>query len=137
MMRAGLLLLALSGSVGAQQPKGSARPTSPKNPAALQATQRLEVRRPGVAPKVRFSWERVAGAEEYVLTGRWTDARSWTLRSQEFRITPNNATRWGDDSVAFDVALAEGSYSWQLVAVFGANDAGDYAHPARTSFDIR
>lgn len=141
MMRVGLLMLGLVGPLGAQQSKASAPPAtaveSPRNPPALHAAQLLEARRPGVAPRARFSWQQVPHCEEYVLIGRWTDAQSWMVRVQEYRVTVRNAMRWDNDSAAFDVSLAEGSYSWQLVAVFGPDDAGDYANPARVSFDIR
>lgn len=142
MTRAGLLLLAFVSSLGAQQSKvrlrvGTVATPSPRNPSVFHAAQLLEVRRPGVVPRVRFSWQHVPGSEAYVLTGRWTDARSWVLRSQEYRVTGRNATRWEKGVVTFDVSLEEGSYSWQLVAVFGPDEAGDYANPARVSFDVR
>ncbi|MGQ0538048.1 MAG: hypothetical protein ACT4R6_03805 [Gemmatimonadaceae bacterium] len=144
MSRTGLLMLAVVSSVGAQQSKTPVRAESakaaapiPRNPSALFATQLLDMRRPGVAPRVRFSWEHMPGSKQYVLTGRWIDARSWVLRSQEFRVTPRNATRWESGWVTFDVSLAEGTHSWQLVAVFGSDEAGDFANPAHVSFDIR
>jgi len=145
MTRAALLTLLAVTSLGAQKPTPSARATpavttaapSPRNPSVLHATQLLELRRPGVAPRIRFRWPRVPGSREYVLTGRWTDAQSWMVRSQEYRVTARSATRWEDGWVTFDVSLAEGNHSWQLVAVFGPDDAGDYAHPAHVSFDIR
>lgn len=147
MTRLALIVLALSvvTSLGAQKPKAPVRlapavataTTTVRNPPALHATQLLELRKPGVAPRIRFAWEQVPGSPEYVLTGRWTDAQSWTLRSHEYRITARSATRWEDGWVTFEVSLPEGNHSWQLVAVFGPNDAGDFARPAHVSFDIR
>ena len=139
----GLTLCAFA-SLGAQKqqtPVRTARVVTAeitrRNPTALRATQLLDLHRPGVAPRVRFEWDQVPGSPEYVLIGRWTDRQSWTLRSHEYRVTARSATRWGEERVAFDVSLPEGNHSWQLIAVFGPNDDGDFAHPAHVSFDIR
>lgn len=114
----------------------TATPTR-RNPSTFRATQLLGLRQPGVAPRVRFEWEQVPGAPEYVLTGRWTDAQSWALRSQEYRVTARTATRWEGGRVTFDVSVPEGNHSWKLVAVFGLHDAGDFANAAHVSFDVR
>jgi len=138
------LTLCVAASLGAQkpmtvvrQPLAETAAIAERNPKTFRATQLLDVRRPGVAPRIRFEWEQVPGSQEYVLTGRWTNAQSWELRSHEYRITARSATRWENGRVTFDISLPEGNHSWKLVAVFGPNDAGDYAHPAHVSFDIR
>jgi hypothetical protein len=92
---------------------------------------------PGVAPRVRFEWERVPGSSSYVLKGQWTDSQSWAVRSQEYRVTQRNASSWDGDRVTFEVSLPEGNHSWTIVAVFGPNDMGDYESPARFSFTLR
>jgi hypothetical protein len=134
-----LTMLAVLVAVQAEAQRAAPPPaaTAASNPSAFRATQLLDLRRPGVAPRIRFEWEQVAGTPEYVLTGRWTDAQSWALRSREYRVTPRSATRWDGDRVAFDVSLPEGTHSWQLVAVFGPRDDGDFARPSHVSFEIR
>lgn len=108
-----------------------------RNPESLRATQLLGPRAPGVSPRIRFEWEQVTGAATYVLSGHWTGAQSWALRSTEYRVTVRNATQWEPSRVAFDVSLPEGSHSWKLVALFSPNETGDFEHPAHLSFDVR
>ena len=107
------------------------------NPRTLRATQLLESRAPGIAARVRFAWDQVAGAHEYVLIGRWTVFPSWTLHARTYHVTRDNATSWNAQRVTFDIALPEGSHSWQVVALFGPKNLGDYARPTTLSFDVR
>jgi hypothetical protein len=86
---------------------------------------------------VRFEWDQVEGAREYVLTGRWTSPPSWAIEKREFRVKAANATTWDAHRVAFEVALPEGSYSWALVTMFGPKGNGDFANPTLLSFDVR
>ena len=109
-----------------------------RNPHRLAAVQLLAERRPGVAPRVRFEWDQVSGAHEYLLTGRWTNPPSWTVQTGEYRVTPRIATSWDARHVQFDVSLPEGHHSWRVVALFGQRgDAGDFANPTLVSFEIR
>jgi len=130
----GIAVLSAPGAVdsSAQTPSQVLR-----NPQRLQAVEILERRKPGVAAKVHFTWDQVAGARAYVLSGRWTSATSWTIQSREYRVTPRNATTWNTRSVAFDVSLVDGAYSWSLVAVHGSRDAGDFENPTVLSFEVR
>lgn len=86
---------------------------------------------------MHFEWEPVPGSVEYVLTGRWTDGRSWALHQSEYRVTTRNASSWQPRRVTFDVSLPEGNHSWKLVALFGPNGAADFESPAQLSFDVR
>src|SRR5262245_38960941 len=45
--------------------------------------------------------------------------------------------RWSSRRVEFEVSLAEGAYSWSVVALFGANEHGDFAHATSVSFEVR
>ncbi len=126
-----------AGSVRALKQTATRSTRAVRNPASLKATQLLGPRAPGVAPRIRFEWEQVAGAATYVLTGQWTGAQSWALRSTEYRVTVRNATQWEPSRVAFDVSLPEGNHSWRLVALFSPNETGDFEHPAQLSFDVR
>jgi hypothetical protein len=108
-----------------------------RNPRALRATQLLEQRTPGTPARVRFEWDRIASAHEYVLTGRWTVFPSWTLHTRTYHVTRTNATSWNGERVTFEVALPEGSHSWQIVALLGPKNLGDYATPTSLSFDVR
>lgn len=108
-----------------------------RNPRALRATQLLEQRSPGTLARVRFEWDQVSGAHEYAVTGRWTAFPSWTIQTREYHVTRSNATSWNAERVTFEVALPEGSHSWQIVALFGPKNVGDYAKPTAFSFDIR
>ena len=107
------------------------------NPRRLRAMQLLDRRKAGVPPRVRFEWDPVAGARKYVLTGRWTTPPSWAIQSEEHRVTPQNATVWGSNRVAFEVSLPEGTHSWSVVALFGPHEHGDFDHPTSVSFDLR
>jgi hypothetical protein len=108
-----------------------------RNPAYLHATEELGPVVVGAGRRVRFEWEPVLGCTQYVLTGQWTDGRSWALHSSEYRVTTRNASSWQARRVTFDVSLPEGNHSWKLVAVFGPNDAGDFERPAQLSFDVK
>jgi hypothetical protein len=108
-----------------------------RNPRALRATQLLEQRSPGTLARVRFEWDQVSGAHEYVVTGRWTAFPSWTIQTREYHVTRGNATSWNAEHVTFDVSLPEGGHSWQIVALFGPKNDGDYAKPTSFSFDLR
>lgn len=137
-----IVALALASPLGAQlgtvvPPKLSPRSMPVSNPSALEATELLDRAEPGVAPRVRFEWQPVSGATAYVLAGRWTDGHSWAVHAQEYRVTSRNATRWQAERVTFDISLPQGSHSWQVVAIVGHNDTGDFAHPTRLSFVLR
>jgi len=108
-----------------------------RNPQRLRASEILERRQPGAARKVRFEWDHVPSAREYVLTGQWANAVSWAIHSREYRVTPRNATKWDGRRVAFDASIPEGNHSWKLVAIFGPRDAGDFENPTALSFDVR
>jgi len=107
------------------------------NPRQLRAMQVLERRKAGVAPRIRFEWDPVAGARGYALMGRWTSPPSWAIQSEEHRVTPQNATAWESRRVAFEVSLPEGTHSWSVVALFGPHQHGDFDHPTPVSFDVR
>ena len=109
----------------------------PRNPSTLRASQLLQRRVPGSLPRVRFEWDQVRGATQYLLSGQWTAAPSWTVQSREYRVTANIATSWDATHASFDVSLPEGSHSWRLVALFGPRDIGDFERPTSTSFDVR
>jgi len=109
----------------------------PRNPPRLRALQLLERRVPGSSPRVRFEWDQVTGATEYLLSGQWTSGPSWAMQSREFRVTQRVATSWQPDRVSFDISLPEGSHSWRLVALFGPRDVGDFESPTPVSFDVR
>jgi len=108
-----------------------------RNPQRLRAVQLLDQRAPGVAPRVRFEWDQVRGAMEYVLAGQWTTPTSWAVRSREYRVTRRSATGWRSERVWFEVSLPVGAHSWRVIAIFGPNDAGDFEHPAQVSFELR
>ena len=107
-----------------------------RNPAFLRASELLQRRDPGQAPRLLFEWERVPGAREYVLQGRWMERDTWALHTREFRVDESSATAWTAERVGFEVSLPEGAHSWTVVAVFGADGIGDFAHPTHASFDL-
>jgi hypothetical protein len=107
------------------------------NPRQLRTMQLLDERKPGVAPRIRFEWDPVAGARRYVLAGRWTTPPSWTIHSEEHRVTPQNAAVWEAHRVAFELALPEGRHSWSVVALVGPRERGDFDHPTPVAFDVR
>lgn len=107
------------------------------NPRQLRALQLLDRRKPGVAARVRFEWDPVAGARRYALTGRWTSPPSWAIQSASYSVTARNATVWEKHRVAFQVSIPEGTHSWSVVALLGADEHGDFAHPTAVSFDCR
>jgi hypothetical protein len=108
-----------------------------RNPRHLDAVQLLEQRTSSNAVRVRFEWDNVPGATQYVLTGKWTTAQSWTVSTAEYRVTPKDAKRWGDETVLYDVLLPAGNHSWQVVAVFRSITSGDFGHPTLKSFEIK
>jgi hypothetical protein len=132
-----MMCIALPSGPGSVDSPAQAQAQVLRNPQRLQAVEVLERRKPGVAAKVHFSWDQVPGARAYVLSGRWTSAASWTVHSREYRVTPRNATTWNARSVAFDVSLVDGAYSWSLVAVHGSHDTGDFENPTVLSFEVR
>src|SRR5689334_7606435 len=107
------------------------------NPRQLRALQVLDRRRPGEAPRIRFEWDAVPGARRYSLAGRWTSPPSWAIQSEQHRVTPQNATAWEPHRVAFELSLPEGTHSWSVVALFGADEHGDFVHPTSATFDLR
>jgi len=110
-----------------------------RNPRELKAAELLAQRRPGVPPRVRFEWDQVAGAHEYLLRGQWTTPTSWTVKSTDYHVTPTTATSWGGagQRVQFDVTLPEGHHSWTVVALFGTSRAGDFGSPTAVTFELR
>jgi len=106
-------------------------------PRQLRAVQLLAARAPGAQPRVQFEWDQVSGAHEYLLSGRWTGTQSWTMQSREFHVTPGNATAWDAQHVTFAVSLPEGSHSWKVIALFGADDVPDLEQATTVSFDLR
>jgi len=107
------------------------------NPRQLRAMQLLDQRAVGVAARVRFEWDGVAGARRYVLSGRWTSPPSWVIHSATYSVTPRNATAWESHRVAFELSLPEGTHSWSVVALFGTDEHGDFAHPTPVTFEVR
>lgn len=103
----------------------------------LRAVQVLEQRPIGVSPRVRFEWDQVRGAREYLLKGRWTGTVSWTIKQGEFRVTPRNATSWTPSRVVFETRLPEGSHSWKLLALFAGNDVREPGEPSLLSFAVK
>lgn len=111
--------------------------TVDSNPRQLRALQVLDRRKPGVAARVRFEWDPAPGARRYVLTGHWTSPPSWAVQSQQYRVTSQNAAAWETRRVAFEAMLPEGFHSWSVVALFGPDEHGDFAHPTSVMFDVR
>ena len=108
-----------------------------KNPRNLDAVQLLEQQTSISERRVRFEWDNVAGATEYVLSGKWTSPPSWTVHASEFRVTRKLAKEWDDEKVLFDVVLPAGTHSWQVVAVFQSITSGDFGHPTLKAFEIK
>ena len=142
-MACSILVMASAAALGSHTPvrePGNAERSSwgvTTNPRQLRAMQLLDRRKAGVAPRVRFEWDAVAGARAYVLTGRWTSPPSWAIQSAEHRVTAQNASVWESRRVAFEVSIPEGTHSWSVVALFGPHEHGDFDHPTPVSFDIR
>ena len=132
MIRALLCGIGVAWLAGAQQPVV-------RNPHALKAVELLTQRRPGVPPRVRFEWDHVAGASEYLLRGHWTTPTSWSVQTTDYHVTPKTATAWGGagQHVEFDVTLPEGHHSWAVVALFGSGSVGDFASPTAVTFELR
>jgi len=134
-----VVLLGLPAIAPAQSlPSAAAAAPSPiANPPALRASEILSRREPGVASRVLFEWDQVPGAREYVLQGRWIDPTTWGLHAREYRVGSRNAAGWTTERVSFDVSLPPGAHSWAVVAVFGPDEIGDFAHPTHVSFDLQ
>ena len=120
-----------------QAVNGSRAETRERNPQRLDAVQLLEQRTSSNALRVRFEWDNVPGATQYVLMGKWTTPPSWTVRASEFRVTPQLAKQWDDEKVLFEVLLPAGNHSWQVVAVFRSITSSDFGHPTLKSFEIK
>ena len=141
------ILAALLGMGDERQAMGDGRPAmgdgrratslSTSNPRQLRALQVLDRRKPGAAARVRFEWDPAPGARKYVLTGHWTSPPSWAVQSQQHRITSQNAAAWESRRVAFEATLPEGFHSWSVVALFGPDEHGDFAHPTSVTFEVR
>ncbi len=141
--------LGVRGELSASDSTGAQQSTARRNPHELRATEQLERHAPGTPSHVRFEWDQVSGAREYLLSGRWTSPPSWAVRTREYRVTARNAAAWTARNVAFETALPEGNHSWGLVALFGRRLAsrdtgtgaprlvGDYANPTTLTFDVR
>lgn len=108
----------------------------PRNPTALNASEVLTRRGPGIAPRVRFQWDAVPGVAEYRLEGAWTEPRTWTFRTLAFRVTQRTAQEWNGQRIVVEVTLPPGAHSWKVVALFGPNAIGDFARPTHVSFDL-
>lgn len=126
-----------SGAQAASLRAGSRSDALVRNPAHFEAVQLLDQHPLANAFRVRFEWDQVSGATQYVLSGRWTTPPSWTMHSTEFRVTRGAAKEWGDERVSFDVTLPRGNHTWELVAVFRSIDSGDFEHPTLKSFEIK
>lgn len=111
--------------------------TKTRNPNSLNAVQLLARGGPALEDRVRFQWDHVDGARAYLLTGRWTQPPSWTIRSRAYRVGTINATSWTSDHVTFEVLLPPGSHSWKVTALFGAKLVGDTATAPTFAFDIK
>ena len=132
-----ILMMASATAMGSHTPvRGRSEPET-TNPRQLRALQMLDHRERGAQPRIRFEWDQVSGARQYVLTGRWASPPSWAIRSEQHRITHENATAWESHRVAFEVSLPEGFHSWSVVALIGAAERGDFDHPTTVSFDVR
>lgn len=127
-------LLVLACTTARAQETRAAR-AEPHNPPALRASQPLGPDR--APPRVRFEWEQVAGAQSYLLVGEWMTRQSWAKQSRRVRVTPGNARAWTSAQVSIELELPAGAHSWTLVAVSGPDDLGDFAQPARLSFEVR
>lgn len=143
--------LGARGGVSASESRGAQQSAARRNPHELRATELLERHAPGTPSHVRFEWDQVSGAREYLLSGRWTSPPSWAVQTREYRVTARNAASWTARNVAFETALPEGNHSWGLVALFAGRPAsrdtgsgggtpklvGDYANPTTLGFDVR
>ena len=132
-------LTAASSAVFAQAtPAAASRAAAAeRNPRRLEVVQLLDQRAPGNLPRVRFQWDQVPGATQYILSGKWTTPPSWTIHSGEYRVTQKIAAEWNDEKVSFEASLPAGSHSWQLVAMTRSATSGDFEHPALKSFEIK
>lgn len=108
-----------------------------RNPRHLDAVQLLEQKPSNNALRVRFEWDRVPGATQYVLSGKWTSPPSWAVHTGEFHVTAASAKQWDDEKVLFDAVLPPGTHSWQVVAVFQSITSGDFGHPTIKAFEIK
>jgi len=109
-----------------------------RNPHALRAMEVLERRAPATTrPVIRFEWDQVRGAREYLLIGHWMQQPSWTMQSKQLRVSRGNATSWSGERVTFEIALPQGSHSWRVVALFGPRNVGDSANATPYAFDVR
>ena len=115
----------------------SAMGASDSNPHRLRVLQVLDRRKLGVSARIRFEWDAVPGARRYALSGHWTSPPSWAIQSEQHRVSPQNAMAWEKQRIAFEVSLPEGMHSWSVVALFGADEHGDFAHPTSATFEIR
>jgi hypothetical protein len=141
MMRRARYALLIASLVAGLASRGGAQAAHPepafRNPRKLDAVQLLDQRTPNNSIRVRFEWDPVPGATEYILSGKWTSARSWTIHSEEYRVNQKAATQWSEEKVAFEASLPAGNHSWQLVAVFRSLASGDWEHPTLKSFEIK
>jgi len=139
----GCELAAVATSLFAQRapaPQGQASrapDSTTRNPKSLIAVQLLTRGGPAREERVRFQWDQVDRAREYLLMGRWTQAPSWTIQSRAYRVGHANATSWTSDHVTFEVPLPPGSHSWRVTALFGAKLVGDTATSTTFAFDIK
>ncbi len=138
MRRQAVVIAFLIGATSSASAQAAAHPESrERNPHKLDAVQMLDQRAANNSIRVRFEWDQVPGATEYVLSGKWTSSRSWTIHASEYRVNQKVATQWKDDKVSFETLLPAGNHSWQLVAVFSSLASGDWEHPTTKSFEIK
>ena len=126
-----------SASAQAALRASASREAVERNPRRLDVVQLLDQPSPNGSERVRFQWDQVPGATEYVLSGKWTSHPSWTIHSSEHRVTQKTASEWNAEKVLFELTLPAGNHSWELVAVFRSSTSGDFEHPTSKSFEIR
>ena len=124
------------GTASAALAQASQQGSNPANPRTFRATQVLERRPQGERARVRFEWDQVSGAREYVLIGRWTQAPSWTIQSREFRVSRRTASSWTPRTVTYDLALPPGNHSWRVMSVLAANRI-DSTTATALSFEVK
>lgn len=124
-------------SLSAQELHASFSHSPERNPRRLDAAPLLGLSTSNTSRRVRFEWDQVPGATEYVLNGKWTTPRSWTVHKTEFHVTRRVARQWDDRRVILDATLPPGNHSWGVVTVFRSGVSGDIEHATMKSFVIR
>jgi hypothetical protein len=122
-------------AVAAQAPNAST--AAARNPEHLTAVLQLERLGSKEPPRVRFEWRPVADAPAYLLKGTITDPKTWQVAAAQFRVTPSNATEWTPTRVSYVAPVNPGLHSWKLIALRGADNAGDDKNAAVATFEVR